>query len=105
MTPPPKPWIVTTPDKVRAGAIVRPYMPIPQVTAIKVSPTGAKVTVREDTATRTDGNGMSDQQQYEYTPNPDGELHIFHRDAEGKYRGRGKVLVLGTRRTYHDFSF
>ena len=74
-------------------------------TAIKVSPTGAKVTVREDTATRTDGNGMSDQQQYEYTPNPDGALHIFHRDAEGKYRGRGKVLVLGTRRTYHDFSF
>lgn len=75
-------------------------------TVVAVSASGHKVTVREDKATRTDTNGMSDCQDYTYEPNPEGVEHTFYRRADGKYgRKGGKGLVLGTRRSYHDYSF
>lgn len=74
-------------------------------TVIKVSPSGSKVTVQEDTATRVDTNGMSDIQQYTYAPNDKGEIHVFFRQGDGSYATRGKRLTLGTRRSYFDFSF
>jgi hypothetical protein len=74
-------------------------------TVIAVSPTAAKVTVREDKATRTDGNGMSESQSYTYERDPVGALHVFHRQANGTYRSPGKCLVLGARHCYHDYSY
>lgn len=76
-------------------------------TVIAVSPTGAKVTVREDKATRTDKNGMSESQSYTYERDPVGAEHVFHRQANGSYRSasQGKRLVLGERRSYHDYSY
>lgn len=74
-------------------------------TVVKVSASGSKVTVQEDTAKRTDANGMSEMQTYEYTANPQGTLHVFHRQGNGTYATRGTRLHLGDRRTYHDFSF
>ncbi len=73
-------------------------------TVIAVSPTGSKVTVREDKATRTDKNGMSDSQQYTYERDPAGARHVFHRRSNGSYQTRGKRLSLGERSSYHDFS-
>lgn len=76
-------------------------------TVIAVSPTGIKVTVREDKSTRTDKNGMSDSQTYSYERDPDGVVHVFHRQGNGTYRSanQGKRLALGVRRTYHDYGF
>jgi hypothetical protein len=70
-----------------------------------VSPTGAKVTVREDKATRTDKNGISESQSYTCERDPVGAIHVFHRQANGTYRSRGKRLVLGARDCYHDYSY
>jgi len=74
-------------------------------TVVAVSPTRAKVTVREDKATRTDKNGMSDSQSYTYERDPKGREHVFHRQANGSYRSPGKHLVLGERHSFHDFSY
>lgn len=76
-------------------------------TVIEVSPSGAKVTVREDRAIRTDKNGWSEQQSYTHERDPDGKVHVFYRDGRGQYRNRktGIRLNIGERRTYRDPSF
>lgn len=75
-------------------------------TVIAVSPSGKTVTVREDTATRLDGNGMSEAQAYSFAPCPNGRVFVFRLGKRG-YRGpnKGNGLLLGTRQKYHDFSF
>jgi hypothetical protein len=74
-------------------------------TVIKV--TAKTITVQEDTATRVDSNGMSENQDYTYERNPNGRITVFRQNKAGAWRGanRGPGLVLGHRRSYHDFSF
>ena len=74
-------------------------------TVIFVSKNGGKIIVRQDTATRTDSNGMSESQSYDYSPDPAGREHTFYRNSDGGYGKRGMYLQLGTRRTYYDYSF
>jgi len=78
---------------------------------------GKTVTVQEDTATRVDGNGMSDAQRYEYAPCPAGPVYRFRRNRRGYWcqvvRGdsgrwrmvKGLGLSLGSRQSHYDFSF
>jgi hypothetical protein len=76
-------------------------------TVIEVSRTGHKITVQYDTQTRTDTNGMSDAQAYEFTPNPQGRTETFTRRQNGDYRvvgGTTRCLV-GVRDAYYDFGF
>lgn len=73
-------------------------------TVVAVSKSGHRVTTRDDKAIRTDGNGMSESQTYTYHRDPSGAERTFHRKADGTY-GSGPHLVLGHRRSYHDFSF
>jgi len=76
--------------------------------------------VREDKATRTDKNGMSESQSYEYRPNPAGWLYTFRQRRDGsweqvvvntktgrlnKVEGGGHGLRIGERDEYHDFGF
>lgn len=76
------------------------------------------ITVQEDHARRTDTNGMSEQQVYEYTPDPNGCMRHFRRTDTGTWRSvrfnpdskrwvfaGGNGLRLGQRDHYHDFSF
>ena len=77
------------------------------------------VAVQDDTATRSDANGMSECQSYTYAPNPDGEVRRFvfkagiwrslEQDASGRLvlsrAGSGYGLRIGERHHYHDFSF
>lgn len=74
-------------------------------TIIAISPTNAKLTVRQDKATRTDENGMSDQQSYTYSEDPDGEIRTFWRQGNGEYKCGGVRLHIGVRREYLDYSF
>lgn len=68
---------------------------------------GKRVTVQEDTATRTDTNGMSEMQSYDYTPNPEGYKRTFSLRKNGQYKEvkGGAVLMIGHRAEYHDYSF
>jgi hypothetical protein len=73
-------------------------------TIIAVSPSGHMVTVREDKAVRTDSNGMSEDQDYRFEPDPNGAVHKLYRQGDGRY-GKSPRLVLGVRGAYHDYSF
>jgi hypothetical protein len=97
----------TSTPTIGAGCTVCFYTDRHAATIIDVSATGYKVTVREDKATRTDTNGMSECQNYEYAPDPEGAVHVFFRNKTGAYGSRkgGKRLALGDRRAYHDYSF
>lgn len=57
--------------------------------------------------TRTDNNGMSECQTYEYHRNPEGTCHIATLRKDGSFRlAGGKTLVhVGERNKYYDFSF
>jgi hypothetical protein len=73
-----------------------------------ISPT--RIEWQEDTAVRTDNNGMSECQTYDYKPNPDARKVIFSKRKNGVWRemGTGKDglgLSLGERRKYYDYSF
>jgi len=76
------------------------------------------IAVQEDTAKRVDDNGMSESQEYEYTPNPDAPNTWFRREKAGNWvevfvnrktnrwnKGGGRGLRLGERRQYRDVSF
>jgi hypothetical protein len=59
------------------------------------------VTVSEDIAVRTDKNGMSDAQTYDYTFNPNGARYTFKVGKNGKFNG----LAIGFRSKHYDYSF
>lgn len=84
-----------------------------------------RIKVREMTAERTDTNGMSDCQKYNYVPNPDGEVKTLvlrngkWRDLVKEYDNdeNGRLIEVETRRLgcngwligraekYYDYSF
>jgi hypothetical protein len=80
-------------------------------TIIAVSASGKRITVQEDSATRVDGNGMSDSQTYEYERNPEGAIWVFSQRKNGRWYLIGQemhstpVCHVGSRRKYYDFSF
>lgn len=76
------------------------------------------ITVQEDKSVRTDKNGMSECQDYEYSRDPNGREQTFRVGKSGMWErvyknpetGRWKKtdcggLRIGHRNTYHDFSF
>jgi hypothetical protein len=76
------------------------------------------VRVQHDHARRTDSNGMSESQEYEYSRNPNGQVDCFRRVTRGKNKGvwvecdqTGRAgpstrnATFGARRKYYDFSF
>jgi YD repeat-containing protein len=76
-------------------------------TVIEVSATGHKIVVQEDTAIRTDSNGMSDAQAYRFERDTAGRLIEATRRKDGSYRVKGGTqrVLIGTRSRYHDFGF
>lgn len=66
----------------------------------------SKVTIdiQEDDAKRTDNNGMSESQTYEYKQNPNGVIHRARLTKRG-WRAKGTGVILGHREMYYDFSF
>lgn len=69
-----------------------------------------KIVVQRDKAIRTDSNGMSDMQSYEFERRPDGYRSILTLRKDGHWRrlgsGRyGNVYMIGGRDEYYDYSF
>lgn len=68
------------------------------------------VDVQDDDYKRTDSNGMSDSQEYEFTPNPKATVVRYSRRKDGSYvlvgdKLGGARLRVGERGCYYDFSF
>lgn len=76
-------------------------------TITKISKSGKTIWFRQDTATRTDKNGMSDTQSYSYQPNPEGREYraTLRKDGTWRCSGGKQHVGLGYRRAYHDYSF
>jgi len=97
--------------KVGDGATILHWTDRTAGTVISVSEKA--IEVQEDKDVRTDKNGMSDSQEYEYSPNSQGCRWIFKRVARGKYKGfwrvngrsDGEGVRFGERDKYYDFSF
>lgn len=82
---------------------------------------GWDIVIQEDKAKRTDSNGMSEMQTYEYSPDPKAPTYNYRfesakpekgwRPTYTKANGRvcfiqgGNGLRIGERRKYNDFSF
>jgi hypothetical protein len=70
-----------------------------------------KIVIQEDTATRTDTNGMSEAQSYSYTANQNGAKHTVTLRKHGRWvmagqsMRSGAVVRIGERSEYHDYSF
>jgi hypothetical protein len=113
--------VIGQPEPVEGmGATILSWTDRHAATIIHVTNAHAQtvIYVREDTATRTDKNGMSESQSYAYAPNPQGRLYTFRRTKSGTWEevsvnektGRfnktgGCGLRIGERAEYRDFSF
>ncbi len=99
-----------TPE-IGMGATVTMYTDRHACTIMKVNAKGNEVEIIEDIATRTDENGMSDQQSYSYLPNPNRKPDTFSKRKNGMWvkvgseTKDGPCLIIGVRDHYHDFSF
>jgi hypothetical protein len=97
--------------EVGQGATLLFYSDRHACTVIEVAKNGKTIKVQEDTATRTDGNGMSDSQSYSYAPDPKGTVYTFTLRKNGYWVKKGEGinsgtrLGLGFRQAYHDYSF
>lgn len=87
-------------------------------TVVEVNTKKRYIVVQEDDAIRTDSNGMSESQEYEYTRNPAAARIIYRKNKAGLWKAhyinletnrlvqKGSYgLRLGDREKYHDFSF
>ena len=109
--------IIDAPEpKAGMGATVTHYTDRDAATVVAWD--GKIVTVQYDHAERVDSNGMSDAQQYKYTPNPEGTKLYFRRDKHGRWvnvirsrttgrwiSSRSCGLALGIRDAHFDYSF
>lgn len=88
------------------------------ITAVETIRGKIYITVQEDKSVRTDKNGMSECQDYEYSRDENGRVQTFRQAANGMWErvykntetNRWKKtdcggLRIGSRNTYHDFSF
>lgn len=102
------------------GATILGWTDRNPATVVNVFRTGKSlyVVTQDDSYRRIDENGMSESQEYEYTPNPNGGKRTFRRADDGQWHavalnddtGRyvktgGNGLRIGEREKYHDFSF
>lgn len=76
-------------------------------TIIQITHGGNRIIVQADIATRTDKNGMSESQTYEFAQDPNGSTYEATKRKDGSYRMKGgKTLIrIGSRQKYYDFSF
>lgn len=78
-------------------------------TIVDVDPKGRWIKVQEDNYKRIDCNGMSDSQDYEYSPNPNGSITTYKKARNGKFTHNGKNdgtgILIGVRERYFDYSF
>ena len=101
--------------KVGDGCTICYYSDREPATIIDIKNDGRVIVVQEDKATRTDNNGMSEIQEYEFERNPKGTIHEFKRTRKYKWfytdngcadrTKYGTYLCFSGREKYYDYSF
>jgi hypothetical protein len=63
--------------------------------------------LQEDKSIRQDNNWFSEDQKYNYEPDPKCLIHKAALCKDGRYRivGTSTTVSLGSKRKYHDYSF
>jgi len=76
-------------------------------TIIQVSHNHKKIVLQKDKAIRTDNNGMSDSQTYDFEADPNGAIFTASLRKDGRYRitGSKQLVIVGSRRKYYDYHF
>ncbi len=103
------------------GATVLLWTDRHATTVIDVDTSGKHpvITVQRDHVKRIDENGMSEAQEYEYTPDPEGIKSMFRFDPKQKswrqlirnekgnlvFAKSDLLVSIGARNEFHDFSF
>jgi hypothetical protein len=97
--------------EVGMGATVLLWTDREPATVVSVSKSGKSLIVKGDHAERVDDNGMSEQQEYKFSPNPDaiGVEFTLRKNGQWVRKGEpmkgGQRIILGKRSKYYDFSF
>lgn len=96
--------------EVGMGATVLMFSDRHPATVVEVlSP--KRIIIQGDNSRRTDKNGMSESQQYEYSRNPNGEKREVTLRKNGRWivagesLKQGTAIRLGVREEYYDYSF
>lgn len=95
--------------KVGMGATILMWTDRAPATVVEVK--GKRIKVQPDNWKRVDSNGMSESQDYEYSPNLEAGLIEFSQRKNGRWVVVGQPvkggisLMLGQRQRYYDFSF
>lgn len=95
---------VTMP-KVGDGATILQWTDRRAATVVFVSASGKTIHLQEDRSTRSDKNGMSECQEYVYTPDTNATVQVARLTPKGWKIVKGSRVMIGSRETYHDFSF
>lgn len=74
---------------------------------IEVSKNGRRVKAQRNKVTRTDTNGMSESQAYQFEPDPTATVLTLSLRKDGRWRrvADTQLFALGHRSEYHDYSF
>lgn len=97
--------------KIGMGATVLGYTDRHAATITKIDNGGKRVFISRDLARRTDKNGMSESQTYEYTTckNCPSFAYTLRKNGrfvrEGSSMHNGETILVGHRESYHDYSF
>lgn len=97
--------------EVGMGATVLMFSDREPATVVIIAPNGKQIGIQRDNAKRTDTNGMSESQDWEFSPNPTAaiEYYTLRKNGqwikEGNSMKNGEVILLGHRDKYYDFSF
>lgn len=90
---------------VGMGATVLSYTDRNAYTIVAV-PSRCRMILQRDTATRTDDNGMSESQTYEFSRNPEAPTIVCRFGRKNGWRTPdGRKVLVGVREQYRDFSF
>lgn len=66
-----------------------------------------RIVIQEDEATRTDKNGMSENQEYTFKRNPHANKHLVTKRKDGSWKiAKSQTgVLLGSRDEHYDFGF
>lgn len=105
---------------VGMGATILGFTDRHPATVVEVFSIGkaTAIKVQYDDARRLDKNGISESQEYEFTPNPNAGVRVFKQESSGAWssvymnhetkrwnKSDSMGLRLGERDKYHDFTF
>jgi len=90
--------------EVGMGATLLMWTDTHAYTITRVSDSGKTFWMKRDLAERADKNGMSDSQDYKYTPQPDAPEECVRMTKRG-WMCRGQFVRVGYRDEYYDYSF